>query len=133
MKLTLEQARERYARLMKPDAMMQSFIGGRVGFRKPCKKYDQELNRLFKNGTEANNLREFIEREEEKLKPKEVKPSIYFETVEEIETGKQYTDCIYGLITVVKKNKNTVTIQTSTGYKETRKPHFIYRLKASGR
>lgn len=126
--MTLEQAKERLKQLEGyKDPLSAAFHGGRVGFRKPTKRYRQEIERQFKIAAETVRLCDFIEREENKLKPKVVKPSPYFDTVDQIEAGKQYYDCQYGLITVKRKNKNTVTIQTASGYTETRKPHFIYK------
>jgi hypothetical protein len=126
--MNLEQAKEKLKKIEGyKDPLFSSFYGGRVGFRKPTKKYRQEQERHLNNACEAVRLREFIEKEERKLLPKVDKPSPYFASVEEIEIGKQYYDCHYGLITIKKKNKNTVTIQTASGYTEARKPHFIYK------
>jgi hypothetical protein len=126
--MNLEQAKEKLKKIEGyKDPLFSSFYGGRVGFRKPTKKYRQEQERHLNNACEAVRLRDFIEKEERKLLPKVDKPLPYFASVEEIEIGKQYHDCHYGLITIKKKNKNTVTIQTASGYTETRKPHFIFK------
>ena len=87
-----------------------------VGFRKPTKKYRQEQERHLNNACEAVRLREFIEKEERKLLPKVDKPSPYFASVEEIEIGKQYYDCHYGLITIKKKNKTKHCITSRVNY-----------------
>lgn len=95
--MTIEQAKEKLARINSwEDPLLRAFYGGRVGFRKSTKKYNQEMDRQLKKS---------------------------------MEVGKQYRDFAFGLVTVIKKNKNTVTVQTPSGYKEARKPQFIYKNK----
>ena len=126
--MTIEQAKEKLKRIEgKKDPLLSAFYGGRVGFRKHSKRYAQEIDRTVKEACEAVKLREFIEREENKLKPQPVKPAPYFQDVADIIPGRTYRDCIFGPVLIVRKNKNTVTIQTESGYKETRKPHFIFK------
>lgn len=129
--MTLEQAKKKLEQITsRKDPMLDAFIGGRVGFRKPTKKYSQEIERKFGEATEVSRLREFIKREEDKLKPKVVKPSPYFASVDELEQGGRYVHCMLGVVTVVRKNKSTVTVQTASGYKEASKPTFIYKKAA---
>lgn len=127
--MTVEQAKQKLERLTgRKDPLSAAFHGGRVGFRKPTKKYRQEIDRSIKEAVETTRLREFIDREEAKEYSKNnPKPSPFYSTVDEIEVGRIYEDCTFGAVTVIRRNKSTVTIQCASGYKETRKPHFIYK------
>lgn len=129
MKMTIEQAEKRLSEINgKSDPMLNAFYGGRVGFRKYTKRDNQRFDRELRGATESVKLREFIASEELKAQLKaNPKPSLYYENVNQIEVGKRYNDCSFGLITVIKRNKYTVTIKTISGYTEPRQPHFIYK------
>jgi hypothetical protein len=130
--MTVEQAKKRLEQIEgKRDPLLSSFHGGRVGFRRYKKKDHQQFERWAREAAEAVRLREFIQMEERKQYIKNnPKPSSFFASVGEIEEGKYYMDCDYGRVKVLTVNKNTVTIQTTSGYREARKPTFIYKISA---
>ena len=127
--MTLEQAKEKLERMQsRKDPLLSAFYGGRVGFRKPTKKYKQEIERSLIEAREISKLIDFIAKEEQKeLVENNPQPSRYYSSVDEIQVGNKYYDSQYGLVIVKRINKNTVTIQTASGYTERRSPHFIYR------
>lgn len=127
--MTLDQAKEKIKKIEgRKDPLSSAFVGGRVGFRKPTKKYRQEIERKFNEAAEHVRLKDFIEHEERKIFIKEnPKPSPYYSCASELEAGKIYEDCFLGKVIVIRINKATVTIKTASGFTETRKPHFIFK------
>lgn len=63
--MTIEQAKEKLSSLTsRKDNLLESFHGGKVGFRKDTKKHNQEQERQINAAIEISNLRKFIEAEE---------------------------------------------------------------------
>ncbi len=129
MKLTIEQAKKRLEQINGiKDPLSAAFVGGRVGFRKDTKKQNSYIDRTLKIACESVKLRQFIDNEETKQQIKDnPRPSPYCSLVEEIKLNEFYEDCTYGMVQIIRKNKNTVTIKTTSGYTETRKPTFIFK------
>ena len=121
-------AKIKLEKLLKPENnLSNSFYLGRVGFRRPSKRYNQSIEKSIDNAIEISRLSKMINDAEiiatRQLKPKANK---FYSLTSELIKGEQYEDVDYGLVEVIKINKNTVTIKTKSGYTENRKPGFIY-------
>ncbi len=126
-KLTIEEAQNKLDKLLaKTDNLSNAFHMGRVGFRKHTKRYLYSIDKSIDDALEIVRLRQFIEYQKNNPENLIVKNK-YYESTNEMIKGEKYFDSSFGLITVVKINKNTVTIQTDSGYTETRKPSLIYK------
>jgi len=127
--MNIDQAKEKLKKLLESGSKISdSFHLGRVGFRKHTKKYFASIDKSIDDSLEMGKLQEFIKQEENKLK---YNPRIFndkfYSNASDLIINEIYNDIDYGFIQVIKVNKNTVTIKTSSGYTETRKPSFIYR------
>ena len=128
--MNLEQAKLKLQSLMNRDngGVAQSFHLGRVGFRKHTKKYLQGIDKSIDVALEIGKLKEFIKQEETKAEIKaNPRPSKYYSMPSEMVKGEQYNDSSFGWVTVIKINKNTVTIKTESGYRESRAATLIYK------
>lgn len=130
--MNIDKAKKRLAQIeasLNNNRLTESFHLGRVGFRKPTKKYLNSIDKSIDMSIEASRLKEQIEDYERKQTiVVDYSKSLYYSEPSELLEGRVYQDCIYGRVTVVKRNKKTVTLKTGTGFTFTREPKFIFKL-----
>jgi hypothetical protein len=129
--MNIEKAKERLAKIeaaLNNNRLSDSFHLGRVGFRKHTKKYLNSIEKRIDMSIEASRLKEKIEEYERKQTIViDLSKSLYYSEPSELLVGRIYQDYIYGRVTVIKRNKKTVTLKTGTGFTFTREPKFIFK------
>lgn len=131
MKLSLEQLIIKRDKLKeeinKPDALSQAFYGGMVGFKKGSakKKFERSLDKSLDRLKELDFLNEKIKRLQNPIK----RSKAIEQNPNEWNVGEKATDSFNNLVTIIKINTKTVSIQYEGGFKETCKPHLLNKIK----
>lgn len=131
MKLTLEQLIIKRDRLKeqvnKPDALSQAFYGGMVGFKKGSakKKFERSLDKSLDRLKELDALNEKIKRLQNPIK----RTKAIEQNPKEWKIGEKATDSFNNIVTIIKINTKTVSVQYLGSYKENIKPHLLNKIK----